>query len=485
MSPADVLEPINTCRDTIEPRFADLDPKDGFSVRNFHVQTAKIAMLSDIVVYGDAQTSREEVRRLAQQVSQAQRHWRLDNLLEGVQTPTYNAFILTDSFGQVEQLYPDIIAIDSDRHMSDQVIDFCKYSTGSYNTSSTDRIAECERREMHDMSAPSEIAHNIWLGPTSALPLKQRFMTGCSPTPKFDFLIETVDGAQVPHNEYFDALDNVLNAPVRPRTAIPQLEFPGSGSLLPPFGSSAEIDGLLRTCEWLFRQAHGITSEDSQQDLERHGKSCRVDSAIGIDGDTLPSHNTDDLVSAPTESESVGRKGRCALIHCADGYTETTLLAVAYYVYANCIPVHQAYIDLHTRFQRNFFAYPSDLTFLSAAQPRLLQSSPLNRTAPAAPFTLVSPDPEWMAKCDGSLPSRITNHMYLGNLNHANNPALLTALGIGQVLSVGEPVTWTEAEATAFESAASNKLMYIDNVQDNGIDSLTADIEACLDFIGE
>jgi dual specificity MAP kinase phosphatase len=39
---------------------------------------------------------------------------------------------------------------------------------------------------------------------------------------------------------------------------------------------------------------------------------------------------------------------------------------------------------------------------------------------------------------EGSLPSRILDFLYLGNLNHASNPAMLHALGITHVVSVGE-----------------------------------------------
>ncbi|KAF8339541.1 protein-tyrosine phosphatase-like protein [Cantharellus anzutake] len=39
---------------------------------------------------------------------------------------------------------------------------------------------------------------------------------------------------------------------------------------------------------------------------------------------------------------------------------------------------------------------------------------------------------------DGSFPSRVLPHLYLGNLNHASNAYMLHALGITHVVSVGE-----------------------------------------------
>jgi dual specificity MAP kinase phosphatase len=73
-------------------------------------------------------------------------------------------------------------------------------------------------------------------------------------------------------------------------------------------------------------------------------------------------------------------------------------------------------------------------------------------------------------------------YMYLGNLGHADNPELLRELGIGQVLSVGEPVNWDQQ---TIDQWPKENLMYVDKVQDNGVDPLTEDFGRCLEFIGE
>ncbi|QIW98943.1 hypothetical protein AMS68_004461 [Peltaster fructicola] len=70
--------------------------------------------------------------------------------------------------------------------------------------------------------------------------------------------------------------------------------------------------------------------------------------------------------------------------------------------------------------------------------------------------------------------------MYLGNLGHANNPGLLQMLGIGQVLSIGEPLTWS---TEALSKWPADNLMYVDKIQDNGVDPLTEDFGRCLEFI--
>lgn len=87
-----------------------------------------------------------------------------------------------------------------------------------------------------------------------------------------------------------------------------------------------------------------------------------------------------------------------------------------------------------------------------------------------------------MAALDGSLPSRVLDYMYLGNLGHANNPGLLKALGINQILSVGETAMWRDGE---LEDWGVDNTCTVQGVQDNGIDSLTDEFERCLDFIGK
>lgn len=75
-------------------RFLMADPAEGFSVRNFQIQTAKLAALSDIVVYAEDGANKSELFALAEDVAMAQQAWRLkhDPLQE---RPAYNTFILT------------------------------------------------------------------------------------------------------------------------------------------------------------------------------------------------------------------------------------------------------------------------------------------------------------------------------------------------------------------------------------------------------
>jgi dual specificity MAP kinase phosphatase len=344
----------------------------------------------------------------------------------------------------IETDHPDIIALDSEGCMTGKVTDFFHW----------------ERVEMCSMTKPSQISHNIWMGPTPDPGLQAIADLRGDYEPEFDLMIEANDLAQIPDAKAFKLLDDLLDGKIRTDLtdlAIPQLEFPGSGAIMPPTWSHSEVDGLVDVCAWMYKQAHGKVDDRS-----------RRDSKVDSDGDSDMNSDNDQ-----------GPTGRKILIHCTDGYTESSLLALAYYMYAECVPVHDAWLQLHREKKRNFFAYGSDVALLRAIQPRLLQCSPKHN---GDIKSLCPPAPAWLDKMDGSLPSRVMPYMYLGNLGHADNPELLRELGIGQVLSVGEPVNWDQQ---TIDQWPKENLMYVDKVQDNGVDPLTEDFGRCLEFIGE
>lgn len=78
-----------------EPSFIEIDPKDGFSVRNFQIQACKMATISDIVIYGDGRSTRQEVVDLAKRVSKAQMTWRESQRAMGNDIPELNTFVVT------------------------------------------------------------------------------------------------------------------------------------------------------------------------------------------------------------------------------------------------------------------------------------------------------------------------------------------------------------------------------------------------------
>ena len=293
------------------------------------------------------------------------------------------------------------------------------------------------------MSKASEIATNVWLGPTPDSVL-------CPPLdedPVFDVLIETNDLAQAPEPETLKRIGKLsYSTPQR-------LEFPSSGSIMPQPQTRVASDPLKMMCEWI----HELASQRSSPNISEREEN-------DSDGD---------IPMRPLVPRS-----RKILIHCTDGYTESTLLALAYYMYAERIPAHEAWLQLHCEKKRNFFAYPSDVALLASLQPNLTPKPSLASRDRLAE----KEEPAWITRMDGSLPSRILPYMYLGNLGHANNPELLKEMGIRRILSVGEPASWTKSQVDTW---GAKNLLFVDRVQDNGVDPLMKDFERCLDFIGK
>lgn len=403
--------------------FLDIDPREGFSVRNFHIQVVKLATTSDIVVYGEDAVA---VTKIGWEIAEAQHRWRLAHEAPEQPLAEYNTFICVCPFSDFENSHQELVAVDSKGHGTDDVLDFFVQ----------------ERTEMYCMAMASEISHNVWVGPTP--------FPDSGDEQDYDVMIECSDLGHINPA----ALRAIVENKQRP---LPRnnFDFPSSGSIMPPTWSHAEADGILETCKWIYHLAHGTCPHtSSEMSATENGYSNHV---------RVP----------PLK----------ILLHCADGYTESTMLAIAYFSFSTGRPIPDAWLALHMEKRRNFFAYPADVALLAALSPRLLQESPVSSSLSLADLTaLVKDEPAWFTCLDGSLPSRILDYMYLGNLGHASNPDLLRALGIGQVLSVGETAVWRDGERDLW---GEDNLYTVECVQDNGIDPLTEVFDRCLEFIGE
>ncbi|KAK0390059.1 hypothetical protein NLU13_3632 [Sarocladium strictum] len=420
------IAPEEILRYDPNPGFID-DPRDGFSVRNFHIQPAKVALVSDIIVYGEVA---ELAHKVAWDIVAAQRAWREGQIIDGqIGLPRYNTFVCTSSFEEFEKNHAEYVAVDSEGRPTGAVLD----------------LVQQERQEMWMMTEASEISHNVYLGPTPEL--------GTPEEQKFDILIECSDMGRLNPG----ALELAAHCLVG-KISQQFHDFPSSGSILPPTWTHSEADGILETCKWIYHLSHGT----------RPPREADRDSFM----------TTDDDEDEDGEEEIQPRK---VLIHCADGYTESSMLAVAYYSYSTGLPVPDAWLSLHTAKRRNFFAYPTDVALLTALAPRLLSESPECTGKSLTEITkMIQDEPDWFPGLDGSLPSRVMDYLYLGNLGHANNPDLLREIGIHQILSVGETAMWRDGDMEEWGSA---NVCVVQGVQDNGIDPLTAEFHRCLEFI--
>jgi dual specificity MAP kinase phosphatase len=369
-------------------------------------------------------------------------------------------FSLTiDDLEAFEINHPELVAIDSCGRATDNKIEFLTQ----------------EREEMRCLTTASKISQNVYLGNSAdAFSSVIEYITadGKSAAKGFDVCIEAKDMAEVASVATLKEAEAFLNGEgtteivlntsrswyTRSLTRPLALEFPSS---TPPLMSRHDPEAIVNFCEWIYHITH--TPPPSQPS----------------EGPSQPSEDVIMTDATPSEEQTPGNE-RTVLIHCQDGYTESTFLALAYLIFAEGITAHEAWIKLHLPLHRSFFAFETDLQALKYLQSHLLARSPTPTSFQR--MSTPSPTPSWFTHIsfDGSFPSRVLPHMYLGNLQHANNPEMLRALGITRVLSIGEQVIW-DMEA---ETAAGMHLMYLDNVQDNGIDPLLEYIDPCLEFLG-
>lgn len=410
--------------------FRDVDPRHAICPRNFQIQAVKMATVSDIVIYGDDSAEESSRVDIARNVRVAQVITRLklcqqlghDNLAD------FNTFVLTEPFSSFEALNPDLVALDGN---------------GRPNPCVTDLI-HLERVEMSAMSKATEIAPHVWLGCTADLRNHLR-RDADSDLPSFTLNIECIDDAVLPSRLRLKRIATACKRSTGPH----RVEFPASMAYA--LNKEVTAEDLIVMCRWIEALVN-----------QRAGTSQTIYDSAYPEG-----ASTEAL--APPE----------ILIHCQDGYTETTLLAVSFYMYANGATLEEAYKNMHTVKGRNFYNHPQDLEALKIIEYQILSQTPHRSQSIIEQPTMRS---AWFEQMQGSLPSRVLPYMYLGNLPHANNQGMLRSLGISRIVSVGEAISWSRRERALW---GEQNILHVQAIQDNGSDSLTDKILHCLDFIEE
>ncbi|CAI4056065.1 hypothetical protein SKDZ_02G3820 [Saccharomyces kudriavzevii ZP591] len=179
-------------------------------------------------------------------------------------------------------------------------------------------------------------------------------------------------------------------------------------------------------------------------------------------------------------------QGLLTFLHCNDGYTETSLLLAAYTIFHFDIPLQDALLRLHPR---PFFLFPSDLQILGHLQSILRVFSPqrednlklfasslkdgtksfqlhISSELFSNIFFMKIPPESNFVNLKGPLPSQILQHLYLGSLDHAQNPVLLRCLGITHIVSVGEVVSWSLNNEKAVYPTRSHRAITMTNTND-------------------
>jgi dual specificity MAP kinase phosphatase len=397
---------------------------DGISLRNFKTQCAKYATISDIVVYCPT-GAHEGALNLAEWICQAQDACYENRVRRNLGSLRYNVFLVTEAFDIFEEEHPHLIAVDGSG-FSRQRVDFI------------DR----EREEMQRFTTASEIDTNVFIGCTANVPFaldtaendSSLSLDSCLPHEvnphAFSICIETAEHGDVPSSarlshasHYLDAFEATTLFEINSQEALRALNEDhdddsdqhmtdrpslGPSGWTPPTGSTKgdllgskdnstrQSAGQQVLCPAPSNIVHlralgsGSCFEDEEVEEEAIESVVNLISWMHKQAKPTVAKNSGSLSAAslwrggrssggwPSAQQQMPRR---MLLHCSDGYTDTSILALAYLMYARQLSLPEAYLDLQNRCDRCFFIYNRDVPFLQRLEKRI--SAAINGRAQA------------------------------------------------------------------------------------------------------
>jgi len=489
------------------PLFQNLDPVKGISLRNFHIQVSKISQISDFVVYcfnnSHLNSSNSNTACCCASVARLLHFAQLKHAVDYPEliTSMFSTLILQDkdlSFFRKSESNRRLLAIDKidERDTQKEIGKFCSlYDFESFNNWDTNYLFR-EKLEISRMSTATHVMNDVWFGNTTDFEVLK--LKGPKP---FTRLNHNSRDTNTPL--YVDANFSTVTV-TRERLLSKDDEV-----LITP--AMANWNLFINCCEGSnfpnLKMLRFLLASNESKSQKTH-LSFPPSGSIGIgdctDDDLISLINTCKLLYAKSSKDNP------SLIYCSDGYTESSLLGVCFAIYASGEPLTKVIIDLHKKYGRPFFLFSTDIQIISKIEDLLIHFSPktLKNFNPRSlevienqliyKHLFINKEPTWCTRLNGSLPSRILPHLYLGSLHHASCPELLAELGITRIVSVGEKLNW-ENEAKLHRTVINNnisvingipntpieKAMCVTNIQDDGIDTLTHNLRDILDFVDE
>lgn len=488
------------------PMFLSLDPDTGVSLRNFHIQVAKLAMFSDLVVYRYAQSESDLVESIARVLRLAQRH----EAYRSATVSQYHVFIIedVDDAARLAKRHASLFTVKPATSVSSSFL--CATQSDSPSLTNVDEMTldpavmlglahwdgnyqVKERLERTKMSAATKIHKNVWVGNVwdhhVMMTLLRRL---AAPAVGAD---ARAPGAPP---RYCDPQYSIVSHDVvDPHSVITSSRPAANWRLLVHCHDNAKFPELAHLGDLLFQYT---ILHHRAVDNDYHVVAFPPAGSVGLgnckSANLMAIINLCKLIFLFLLSTLQASNVLSTLIYCSDGCTELSLIVLCYLMYSHNIRLDEAMIRLHLDYGRPFYIFNSDVQILRKLEPLLQKFSPLRPDSlivwsdletltdaetnefllGALPIALnlrlgyidngsssEESDDEsddetvldedlatcpprslkWVEQVEGSLPSRILPYLYLGSLQHANNLTLLSALGIRHVISAGELLDWT------------------------------------------
>ncbi|WAQ81856.1 hypothetical protein PtA15_2A169 [Puccinia triticina] len=218
---------------------------------------------------------------------------------------------------------------------------------------------EREREEMAALTRASEIAQNVWLGNSADVPLTKEDLSSSRQRAAFDERPPMVTSHFAMTDEYGNAPYNVCVEAHDQAVITSSLEFHLNQNYLDSIKQRAKNSSLSAELAEIIHMEVPSTGQSCSGAMSRN-KLVRylVDLCTWVKKIAKPGK---------------GRAGRKVLIHCHDGYTETSLFAPSYIMYDLGYTLPDAYLHLQNDQNRSFFVYPADVQLLRRVESRIEQ----------------------------------------------------------------------------------------------------------------
>lgn len=437
------------------PQFKDVDPRSNYSIRNLHIQVAKWATVSDIVLYSTGTPkATSKLLQFANLISTAQKaHYRRSFANPGIlasKPVNYNlakkTFVLNVTSDRIRKFLayqPQLFttSLSKKPHNLPDQLDLLAVETSYIGSFSAARVvggngdqveSQAESTKMKPMEIPTEIASDI-----SSL------------------AIVAADTGVVKFGNSDDAIDKTAYRCLIDCRNIALGSF-----------TISKIDQLIRS----------IQREDDSND------QIKIFFALN-------SWDPFIFINLCKFMYLHGQRGRgdtlifSSRLPCEDA----VLLPLVYIMYSKGLSVKDAVLDYMNSCQRSMpnilHRHKLLLTELDHLMPKYSPVIPGNehRNHYGVDYDfeykygeLKSEGESWLFSKSG-FPSLIFDNMYLGSVDHANNFELLRHLGITRVLSIGCKVDG--------KSAYIDEHVEIEDVLDDGADAIFPHFDKCVEFI--
>ncbi|SGY47307.1 BQ5605_C001g00519 [Microbotryum silenes-dioicae] len=332
------------------------------NLRHFALQAAKYATISDIVVYGE-NGAESHVIDAAARVAEAQERERRRRGGDAAGAIQYNVYIIVDPFVTFEQRYPTIVGIDSNGFVRNKLNFF-----------------EREREEMRVLTQASEILHNVWLGNAQDVPQAPyaQALSNDSSSSLLD------DGNPLSFSICIEAHDQAANV----SAAILRDADRNLNDLEAQGQAYEEVRQLLddeidTTASQLGEERVKILRPHVHDLVHFECPSTSTNCVAPNSSSHTTKRAQTQFVNALVElavwmrrqacPDDTSRLPRRILLHCGDGYTESSLLAVTYVMVAGGgRNAAEAYLYLQESAQRSFYIYPQDYQLLPMIERRVI-----------------------------------------------------------------------------------------------------------------